>query len=101
MKRWFIVFMVALPMVILLSPCTPQAASPTASTTKAATSSTTAAKPLTSVKASSTAAQPQTGGIYKVIIRSRSNLFGYPPRMAGSARDYAPPFFDRLLQHRG
>ena len=36
MKRWFIVFMVALSMVILLSPCTPQAASPTASTTKAA-----------------------------------------------------------------
>jgi hypothetical protein len=28
MKRWFIIFMVALPMVILLSPCTPEAAGP-------------------------------------------------------------------------
>ena len=35
MKRWFIVFIVAFSMVILLSPCTPQAASPTAATTKA------------------------------------------------------------------
>ena len=78
MKRWFIIFMVALPMVILLSPCTPEAAGPTASTTKAE--------------------QPQTGGVYKVILRAVTNLFGYPPRMAGTARDSAPPFFDRLLR---
>ena len=85
MKRWFMVFTLALSIFFLLSPCTPQAASPTASSTKIA-----AAK-------SSTVAQPQYGGIYKVIIKSRSNVFGYPPLMVGSARDYAPPFFDRLL----
>jgi peptide/nickel transport system substrate-binding protein len=73
MKRWFIVLMVALSMVILLSPCSSQAASPTA-------------------------AQPQTGGTYKVTVRAVTNLFGYPPRMAGTARDTAPPFFDRLLR---
>jgi peptide/nickel transport system substrate-binding protein len=77
MKRWFIVFMVALPMVIMLSPFTLQASSPTA--------------------ASVIFAQPQTGGIYKVMVKSRSNVFGYPPRMSGSAKDYAPPFFDHLL----
>jgi peptide/nickel transport system substrate-binding protein len=81
MKRGLIVFVVALSMVILLSPWsgpgTPQAASPTASTT--------------------TAAQPQSGGIYKVILRARSNVFGYPPRMVGAGKDYAPPFFDRLF----
>jgi peptide/nickel transport system substrate-binding protein len=86
MKRCFFVFMVALAMVILLSPCTPQAASPTAPTAKKAATS------------SVTAAQPQTGGIYKVILRAVTNLFGYPPRMAGTARDSAPPFFDRLLR---
>jgi peptide/nickel transport system substrate-binding protein len=96
MKRWFIVIMVALSIIILLSPSIPQAASPTASTTKVATSSTTA-KPSTSAKASSTAAQPQPGGIYKVIFRAKASLFGYPPRMAGAAKDYAAPFFDRLL----
>jgi peptide/nickel transport system substrate-binding protein len=98
MKRWFIVFLATLSMVILLSPCIPQAASPTGSTTKAATSSTTA-KPATKATASRpTAAQPQTGGIYKVMIRTNSNVFGYPPRMVGAARDFAPPFFDRLLR---
>jgi peptide/nickel transport system substrate-binding protein len=77
MKRRFIAVMVALSMVILLSPFTSQAASPTAATT--------------------TTAQPQTGGIYKVLLKSRSNVFGYPPRITGSGKDYAPPFFDRLL----
>jgi peptide/nickel transport system substrate-binding protein len=97
LKRWFIVSTVALSMVILLSPCTPQAANSTASTTmKAATSSTTA-KPPTNAKANSTATQPQSGGIFKVIIRTNSNVFGYPPRMVGAAKDYAPPFFDHLL----
>jgi len=85
MKRWFMVFVVALSMVILLSPCIPQAASPTASTTTKATTS------------SVTAAQPQTGGILKVIVKSRFDNFGYPPRIVGSDRDYAPPFFDHLL----
>jgi peptide/nickel transport system substrate-binding protein len=72
MKRGFIGFMVALSLVLLLAPCPPQAANPTA-------------------------AQPQAGGIFKLLVRSRTNVFGYPPRIAGSARDYAPPFFDRLL----
>ena len=31
------------------------------------------------------------------MIRTKSNVFGYPPRIAGAARDYAPPFFDHLL----
>jgi peptide/nickel transport system substrate-binding protein len=85
MKRLFIVFMVALSMVILLSPCTPQAANPPASTTKKA------------VKSSVTAVQPQSGGIYKVIFRTTNNSFGYPPRITSTARDCAPPFFDHLL----
>jgi peptide/nickel transport system substrate-binding protein len=86
MKRGFIVFVAALSMVILLSPCTPQAASPTASTAKEA-----------AVKSSTVAAQPQTGGIYKVMFRTRPAVFGYPPQIVGPAKDYAPPFFDRLL----
>jgi ABC-type transport system substrate-binding protein len=85
MKKWFMALVVALSMVILLSPCTPQAASTTASNTTKA------------VKSSTTAAQPQYGGIYKVMIKSGSNVFGYPPSMVGSARDYAPPFFDHLM----
>jgi peptide/nickel transport system substrate-binding protein len=95
MKRLFTAFTVALSVVILLSPYTTQAASPTASTPKAATTSSTTAKP--AAKASPTAVKPQTGGIYNVLVRARSNVFGYPPRMVGAARDYAPPFFDRLL----
>jgi peptide/nickel transport system substrate-binding protein len=87
MQRLFTVLTVALAMVILLSPCTPQAASPAASTTKKANAAT----------SSATAAQPQTGGIYKVMERGRSNVFGYPPRIAGAAKDFAPPFFDHLL----
>jgi peptide/nickel transport system substrate-binding protein len=101
MKRWVVVSTIVLSMVILFSPCTPQAASPTASATKAATSST-QAKPSTSAAARSTAttttaAQPQTGGIWKVLLRTNSNVFGYPPKMVGAARDYAPPFFDHLF----
>jgi peptide/nickel transport system substrate-binding protein len=85
MKRGFIVVTVAFVMIILLSPCTPLAAGPTASPTKKAVKSVTAAE------------QPQYGGIYEVMLRNKSNVFGYPPRMVGAARDYAPPFFDRLL----
>ncbi len=77
MKKWFIVFMVALPMVILLSPFTPQAAGPTA--------------------APPAVEQPQPGGIFKVILRTPTNVFGYPPRLVGASKDYAQPFFDRLL----
>ena len=77
MKRRFILFVAALSMVILLIPCTPQAAGPTAAAT--------------------TVAQPQTGGIFKVILRTPTNIFGYPPRLAGASKDYAQPFFDRLL----
>jgi peptide/nickel transport system substrate-binding protein len=103
MKRWFIVLVVALSMVILLSPCTPQAASPTASTTKKAATSSTKAKPSTDATASSTAAatsaaQPQTGGIWKMMMKTQANVFGYPPRIVGPDRDFAPPFFDRLLR---
>ena len=85
MKRLRMVFMVALSMVILLSPCLPQAAGQTSSTTKKA------ATPLT------TAVQPQTGGIYNVMMTTWSNVFGYPLRIVGGARDFAPPFFDHLL----
>jgi ABC-type transport system substrate-binding protein len=94
MKRSLIVSMVVLLMVILLSPCASQAASPTSSTAKAATLST---KSSTSATTSATAVQPQTGGIYNVMIRFPSNAFGYPPRITGSGKDYAPPFFDRLF----
>jgi peptide/nickel transport system substrate-binding protein len=90
MKRWFIVFVVALSMIILLSPCASQAASPAVSTAKKA-----------AVKSSTVAAQPQPGGIYKVMLRTLSNLFGYPPRIAGTARDTAPPFFDHLFSVGG
>ena len=78
-------FLLAVSMVILLSPCTPQAAGPAESTTKETATLSTAAT------------QPQTGGIWKVMIRNRSNVFGYPPRIVGADRDYAVPFFDRLL----
>jgi hypothetical protein len=71
-------FTVALLTVILLISYTSQPASPTASIT------------------SPTASQPQAGGIYKVMIRGKSDAFGYPPLIVGAGRDYAPPFFDRL-----
>jgi peptide/nickel transport system substrate-binding protein len=77
MKRWFVLSTVVLSMVILLTPFTPQAASPTAAT--------------------AVAEKPQYGGIYKVILRTPTNIFGYPPRLAGASKDYAQPFFDRLL----
>jgi peptide/nickel transport system substrate-binding protein len=79
MKRGSIAFIVALSMVILLSPCISQAASPAVSSTK------------------STALKPQAGGVYKVLLKTRTNLFGYPPRMAGSAKDFSAPLFDHLL----
>jgi peptide/nickel transport system substrate-binding protein len=85
MKRLFTVSTVVLSMVILLSSYTSQAASPTASATKkAATLSTAAAK-------------PQTGGIWKILIRSAASRFGYPPTLDGRDRDFAPPFFNRLI----
>jgi peptide/nickel transport system substrate-binding protein len=102
MKRWFIVFVVALSMVILLSPYTPQAASPPASTPEKAATSSTTAKPSTSAKASSrtataTAAKPQTGGVWKILIKNQANRFGYPPTIVGADRDFSPPFFNRLI----
>jgi len=82
MKRGFIAFSMALSTVILLSPWSgpdaPEAASPTAAATAVA--------------------QPQTGGIWKVLLKSRSNAFGYPPRIVGADKDYAPPFFDHLIR---
>jgi peptide/nickel transport system substrate-binding protein len=83
-------------MIIMLNPCPSQAANPNAPATKKAATPSATAKAATGAKASS-AEQPQAGGIYKVLIRTNSTVFGYPPRMAGAARDYAPPFFDRLL----
>jgi len=77
MKRGFIVFMVALLMVILLSPWTPQAASP-------------AAAPAAFEK-------PQPGGVMKILITRPANRFGYPPTITGPDRDYSPPFFNRLV----
>jgi peptide/nickel transport system substrate-binding protein len=77
MKRWFMVFTVALAMVILLSPCTPQAASPTAPATKAV--------------------QPQTGGVWKILVKNQPTRFGYPPIIIGADRDFAAPFFNRLI----
>jgi peptide/nickel transport system substrate-binding protein len=93
MKRWFMVLTLTLSMLILLSPYISQAAS----TTKKAATSSTQAKPSTSATANPAAVQPQTGGIWKVIIRGKSNVFGYPPLMTASAKDYAGPFFDHLL----
>ena len=84
MKRCFII-LVALSMVILLSPCATQAASPTASTTK---------KP---VKASTVVAKPQPGGVFKVLIKNAATRFGYPPTIVGPDRDFASPFFNRLI----
>jgi ABC-type transport system substrate-binding protein len=98
MKRWFIVSTVVLSMVILLGSDTSQAANPTASTPEKAATSSTKAKPSTSATASSTAAKPQTGGVYNVLIKSKSNAFGYPPRIVGADKDYAPPFFDHLIR---
>jgi peptide/nickel transport system substrate-binding protein len=85
MKRWLVALVVALSMVILLSPCILQAASPTAATVQKA------------AKSSVTAEQPQTGGIWKIMLKTSANAFGYPPRIIGPDRDFAPPFFDRLL----
>jgi peptide/nickel transport system substrate-binding protein len=103
MKRGFTACTVALAMVILSSPFTPQAAGQAAPATEKAVTSSAKAKPSAGVKAGSaapaaTSAKPQSGGVYKVIIRSRTNAFGYPPRIAGAGKDYAPPFFDHLFR---
>jgi hypothetical protein len=61
MKDGLIAFVVALSMVILLSPSTPQAANSTASTPKKAATSSTMAKPSaksSSMAATTTAAKP-------------------------------------------
>jgi peptide/nickel transport system substrate-binding protein len=85
MKRWFLAFAAALSTAILLSPCSPQAAGPTAST------------PQKVAALSTETAQPQPGGIWKIIMKTRASLFGYPPRIVGPNRDFSPPFFNRLL----
>jgi peptide/nickel transport system substrate-binding protein len=81
MKRRFIVFMVALSLVILFSPWSGpgalQAASPTAST--------------------AAAAKPQPGGVMKILVTRPATRFGYPPMITGPDRDFAPPFFNRLI----
>jgi peptide/nickel transport system substrate-binding protein len=85
MNKRYVLSVILFSMVILLNPLASLAANPTTSTTDSA-------------KASSTAAQPQTGSILKIIMRTASNVFGYPPRIVAAARDYAPPFFDHLIR---
>ena len=70
MKRCFMALTVAVSMVIWLTPFTPQAASPTAANTK--------------TTSSTQAIQPQRGGIIKMLMKNRTNSFGYPPRVVGS-----------------
>jgi peptide/nickel transport system substrate-binding protein len=77
MKRGFIVSIVVLSIVILLSPCIPEAGSPTASTT--------------------TVAKPQAGTVMKILVTRPATRFGYPPTITGPDRDYSPPFFNRLI----
>jgi peptide/nickel transport system substrate-binding protein len=98
MKRWFIVPTVALSMVILLSSYASQAASPSPSTPKKAATSSTEVKPGTKATASPAAEQPQAGGIWTILVKSRSNAFGYPPRVVGADKDYTAPFFDHLIR---
>jgi len=69
--------MVALSIVILLSPSEPQAAVPTA--------------------APAAIEKPQTGGVMKILMTRPATRFGYPPTCEGPDRDFAPPFFNRLL----
>src|SRR5512139_2558644 len=76
MKRGCVVLMVALSIVILLSPCNPQAASPAAP---------------------AGIEKPQTGGVMKILMTRPATRFGYPPTCEGPDRDFAPPFFNRLL----
>jgi peptide/nickel transport system substrate-binding protein len=102
MKKWSIVFVLTLSIVISLSPCTPQAASPTASITKEATTSSTTSGHSASAAARSKAAaiavdKPQYGGVYKILVKGAATRFGYPPTIMGSDRDYCAPFFNRLI----
>ena len=96
MKRWFMLPPLALSMVILLNSYPSQAANPTVPSTKAAMTST-KAKSSTNAKAVSTAAQPQTGGTWKILMTRSPAQFGYPPKIAGPDKDFAPPLFERLV----
>jgi peptide/nickel transport system substrate-binding protein len=103
MRTQVIASMAVFLIVISLNPCTALAASPAGSTPKKPATPSTQAKPSISTQTASTPAtmkneQPQTGGIFRVILRNTSNVFGYPPSMVSAARDYAPPFFDRLVR---
>jgi ABC-type transport system substrate-binding protein len=96
MKRKITVFTVAFSMfimLILLSPFTLQAASPTASSTKKAVSSDKGSSTVSTAKA----ATPQPGGVFKVLIKNAATRFGYPPTIIGPDRDFASPFFNRLI----
>jgi peptide/nickel transport system substrate-binding protein len=97
MKRWYVIFMIILALIILLPPGTPQAASPSAPTIKKAATSPTTAKHSSSTKTISMAAQPQTGGVWKILIKNKVTRFGYPPTIVGADRDFSPPFFNRLI----
>ena len=77
MKRRVMVFIAALSVVLLLNPCALQAASPKG--------------------AGGNAATPQPGGVFKVLIKNAATRFGYPPTIIGPDRDFASPFFNRLI----
>jgi peptide/nickel transport system substrate-binding protein len=85
MRKRVVVVAIILSIAVLSSHCIHQAASFAATTAKKAE------------KPSPALEKPQPGGVYKVMTNTRSNVFGYPPRIVGGARDFAPPFFDRLL----
>jgi peptide/nickel transport system substrate-binding protein len=79
MKKRLIAFMAVLAMVVLSSPCTLQAASAKA---KAAPSA---------------LEKPKAGGVMKILMTRPATRFGYPPKIEGPDRDFAPPFFNRLV----
>jgi peptide/nickel transport system substrate-binding protein len=92
MKKWFVVFIVTVSMVVLLCPYSPQAAG----TNKAVTPSM-KVKTSSGATAGSTAEKTQTGGIWKILMTRSPVVFGYPPKIAGPDKDFAPPLFERLV----
>jgi peptide/nickel transport system substrate-binding protein len=80
-KSWLPLFVIFVLLVILTA------------STPAATPSQTSSKP----QPQSTTAPPQTGGTFKVIMPRSPVQFGYPPNIAGSAKDYTPPLFENLV----
>ncbi len=105
MKRLVYVSMVlVLLLSLMLSACTPAtpAASSTAPTSSAKPTTSAVAPAATSttavVSSPSPAGAPVPGGTLVMMMTQAADSFGYPPKITGPNRDYAPPFFDRLLQ---